>query len=272
MTEWVLRSARGRTRFGHLASLGLFLVAAAAAQEEVLSIPVSESGELQPPPGFRLERVGVIDTFAGTGEDGDAGDGGHASEAQLCLPAGVAVDRRGNVFVADTWNHRIRKINPSGFISTLAGTGDRGDGGDGGPASQARLAYPMAVTADAAGNVYVADSRESPHPEGHPRRPHLDRCWNRQPGQRGRRRPRYPSTARPTCRSCCGHERRPVYRRQPESPHPEGECLGPHLDRRRNWRPGRRRRWRAGFAGQDCLSRRRFVGLHRQCVCCGPCT
>ena len=212
--ERVRRATRGRLPLGRLACLGLLLVASAGAQTP-LSIPVSESGELQPPPGVQLERVEIIDTFAGsgregdggdggpaseaefsfprsvavdssgnayvadtrnhrvrkidlsgvmstlagTGRDGDEGDGGPASEALLCFPAGVAVGPTGNVYVADTWNHRVRKIDPSGVISTLAGTGSRGYEGDGGPASEATLAYPMAVTADARGNVYVADSR-----------------------------------------------------------------------------------------------------------------
>ena len=142
---------------GQLLSLGLLFVSAAGAQD-ALSIPVSDNGEPQPAPGLRLERVHIIDTLAGTGEDGDGGDGGLASDAKFGFPRSVAADAAGNIYVADTRNHRIRKIDPSGVISTLAGTGEDGDDGDGGPASEARLCFPAGVAADTAGNVYVADN------------------------------------------------------------------------------------------------------------------
>ena len=106
----------------------------------------------------RVDADGVVSAFAGTGEDGDEGDGGPASEAGLCLPAGAVADAAGNLYIADTWNHRIRKVDTKGVITTLAGTGRRGDGGDGGPASAASLAYPTGVAADVAGNLYIADS------------------------------------------------------------------------------------------------------------------
>ena len=106
----------------------------------------------------RIDAEGVITTFAGTGERGFGGDGGPATEALFDAPAGVAVDRAGQVYVADSWNHRVRRIDRGGTITTLAGTGRWGYGGDGGPAARARLAYPASVAVDAAGNVYVADS------------------------------------------------------------------------------------------------------------------
>ena len=146
-----------RKRIGQLAWLGLFLVAAAVAQDP-LSIPVGENGDFQPPAGVQLQRVHIIGTLAGTGEEGGDGDGGPASGAEFGFPRGVAADGAGNVYVADTRNHRIRKINVSGVISTLAGTGEDGDGGDGGPATEAQLCFPAGVAVDAAGNVYVADN------------------------------------------------------------------------------------------------------------------
>ena len=106
----------------------------------------------------RIDAAGVITTFAGTGEQGYGGDGGPAAEALLNAPSGIAVDRAGNVFVADSWNHRVRRIDGQGTITTLAGTGLRGYGGDGAAAVRAQVAYPAGVAADAAGNVYVADS------------------------------------------------------------------------------------------------------------------
>ena len=104
----------------------------------------------------KIDTSGIISTLAGTGEAGSGGDGGPASSAQLFHPAGVAADTSGNVYIADTGNRRVRRIDRAGMISTFAGTGDPGHGGDGGPATDAAIAYPVGVATDAAGNVYVA--------------------------------------------------------------------------------------------------------------------
>jgi sugar lactone lactonase YvrE len=102
--------------------------------------------------------TGVITTLAGTGVAGVGGDGGLATLAQLYYPQGVAVDGAGNVYIADTYNHRIRKVAAAtGVISTLAGTGTAGFLGEAGPATAARLYYPTGVASDVAGNVYIAD-------------------------------------------------------------------------------------------------------------------
>ncbi len=105
----------------------------------------------------KVDSAGVISTFAGTGERGFGGDGGPATEAQLDFPTGVATDGAGNLFIADRSNHRIRKVDSAGVISTIAGTGERGFGGDGGPAVQAQLASPSGVAVDSEGNLYIAD-------------------------------------------------------------------------------------------------------------------
>jgi sugar lactone lactonase YvrE len=68
------------------------------------------------------------------------------------------LDSAGNLYIADCWNHRIRKVSPDGTITTVAGTGTPGFAGDGGPASSALLAYPHGVKADTAGNLYIADT------------------------------------------------------------------------------------------------------------------
>ena len=96
----------------------------------------------------------LIDTAAGSDL---VGDNGPATSAQLTNARGLAFDRQGNLYVADTDNHRIRKISSSGTISTLAGTGHPGFSGDLGPANVAQLNSPYGLAADAAGNVYVAD-------------------------------------------------------------------------------------------------------------------
>ncbi|MDD9998867.1 MAG: hypothetical protein OXQ89_14085 [Rhodospirillaceae bacterium] len=111
--------------------------------------------------GNRIRRIradGTIETLAGTGQSGFNGDGGPATEAQINSPFGVAVDRVGNVYIADQNNHRIRRIAPDGIMDTVAGTGSAGFGGDGGPATEAALNRPSGVAVDAAGRVYVADA------------------------------------------------------------------------------------------------------------------
>ena len=106
----------------------------------------------------KVDSAGVISTVAGTGWTGSRGDGGPAVEARLAFPRDVAVDGAGNLFIADTNNNRIRKVDAAGIISTVAGTGDRGFSGDGGPAVEARLAFPRDVAVDGAGNLFIADT------------------------------------------------------------------------------------------------------------------
>ena len=114
----------------------------------------------------RVRRVdastGIITTIAGSGPTqllgGDFwGDGGLAVDAALNAPNGIAVDQQGNIFIADSQNHRIRKIDTRGIITTVAGNGERGYSGDGGPAVEASLWKPEGVAVDAFGNLYIAD-------------------------------------------------------------------------------------------------------------------
>ena len=104
----------------------------------------------------RVGSKGVITTFAGTGTAGSGGDGGAATSAQLNGPQGLAVDSAGNLYIADTQNHRVRKVT-GGTITTVAGSGTSGFGGDGGAAGSAQLNLPFGVAVDAAGNLYVAE-------------------------------------------------------------------------------------------------------------------
>ncbi len=106
----------------------------------------------------RIDAEGVITTIAGTGVRGFSGDGGPATEAQFAVPRGLAVDGSGNLFVVDSSNYRIRRIDAGGMITTIAGTGGRGFSGDGGPATEAQFAYPRGLAVDGSGNLYVADS------------------------------------------------------------------------------------------------------------------
>ncbi|WP_322755685.1 protein kinase domain-containing protein [Frankia sp. Cas3] len=96
--------------------------------------------------------------FAGAGEDGgDGGDGGPATHAQLAGPSGVAVDNTGTLYIADSDNHRVRRVGTDGIISTIAGIGTYGFSGDGGPATHAQLSNPTGVTVDNTGTLYIAD-------------------------------------------------------------------------------------------------------------------
>jgi len=111
---------------------------------------------------------GSLTTFAGNGTTGYMGDGGAATSAELYTPLGVRVDAVGNVYIADTFNNVIRMVSAtSGDISTVAGNGyGAGQGfggysGDGGPATSAELYVPRDVAVDAAGNLYIADSKNS---------------------------------------------------------------------------------------------------------------
>ena len=109
----------------------------------------------------RIRRVtpnGTIETFAGKGVAGFAGDGGQATQAELRFPGAVEVDAEGNVLIADTGNHRIRRVTPSGIIQTIAGVGSAGFSGDRGPATAAQLDSPRGIAADNTGAIYVSDS------------------------------------------------------------------------------------------------------------------
>lgn len=99
---------------------------------------------------------GVITTVAGTGVIGFAGDGGAAASAQLALPSAVALDASGSLYIADTNNHRVRKVSGT-VISTIAGNGEQLFAGDGGVATASSLNLPTGLAVDASGNVYIAD-------------------------------------------------------------------------------------------------------------------
>lgn len=114
---------------------------------------------------YRVRKVspdGAITTFAGGVQfSGDPGDGRSASSAQLFYPAGLVFDVSGNLYLADAGQGRIRKVSPSGVITTVAGTGLLGAigfSGDGGPAIAARLSWPKDIVLDSADNLYFVDT------------------------------------------------------------------------------------------------------------------
>ncbi|MFH8805073.1 RICIN domain-containing protein [Streptomyces sp. NPDC017936] len=106
----------------------------------------------------KVDANGTITTVAGTGTRGSSGDGGPAISAQFYAPRAVAVDGAGNLYIADSRNERVRKVDANGTITTVAGTGTRGYSGDGGPAKSAQLCAPQGLAVDRAGNLYIADS------------------------------------------------------------------------------------------------------------------
>ena len=105
----------------------------------------------------KVSSSGNISTIAGTGTAGYNGDGVSGTAVMVNNPMGLAADAFGNVFIADKGNHRVRKVDASGTITTIAGTGTGGYTGDNGPATSAQLFDPTAVAVDNWGNVYIAD-------------------------------------------------------------------------------------------------------------------
>ncbi|HUO31830.1 MAG TPA: IPT/TIG domain-containing protein [Bryobacteraceae bacterium] len=110
--------------------------------------------------GQRVRKIatdGTITTVAGNGTEGYSGDGGPATSAELDGPYRVTLDAFGNIYIADSSNNCIRKVDTNGIITTVAGNGNAGYSGDGGPATSATLDYPEDTAFDHAGNMYIAD-------------------------------------------------------------------------------------------------------------------
>ena len=112
------------------------------------------------PPNRRIRKVnslGIITTFAGTGTMGFSGDGGPASSAELYTIQGISFDKNDNLYIADIGANRIRKIDTFNIISTIAGNGSSGFSGDGGAATLATLYNPQDIAIDTFGNLLIAD-------------------------------------------------------------------------------------------------------------------
>ena len=119
------------------------------------------SGNLYITSSCRIRKVntdGIITTAAGKGPAGYNGDGILATDALLNHAYGITIDASGNLYIADTDNHRIRKVNTNGIITTVAGNGTIGFTGDGGPAVEAQIDHPRDVAVDSEGNLYFSDS------------------------------------------------------------------------------------------------------------------
>lgn len=106
----------------------------------------------------RISADGQLTTYGGLGRRGLEADGGPATDAELLMPRALALDPAGNLYVAETGRHAVRKIAPDGTITTVAGTGTAGSSGDGGPARQAALSSPRLLAMDAEGALYIGDN------------------------------------------------------------------------------------------------------------------
>ena len=146
----------GRSGDGGPAALATLYNPRTVAVDTSRNIYIADSGNNR----IRMvtKTTGIITTIAGTGAPGYSGDGGKATLATLNYPYSVVVDTSGNIFIADTYNHRIRVVTGTGIITTIAGTGSSGSGGDGGLATVATVNYPCDVALDASGNLYIADT------------------------------------------------------------------------------------------------------------------
>ena len=126
-----------------------------------LAIAIGPGGEIYLAEGNRIREIrldGHIVTLAGTGEAGFSGDGGQAQLAQLNSPQGLAIDSGGDVYIADSLNHAVRRVGRDGVITTIAGNGNAGYSGDGGDAAKAQLNLPVGVAIGFADRILIADT------------------------------------------------------------------------------------------------------------------
>lgn len=150
----IISAAGGYTGDGGQATAASLSIPNGAAVDAAGNLYVADTNN------HRIRKVaadGTISTVAGTGEQGFAGDRGPATSAELNYPEGVVIDAQGDLYIADTDNNRVRKVDTAGTISTIAGTGASGYNGDNIPATNALLAYPTAVAVDTGGNVYISE-------------------------------------------------------------------------------------------------------------------
>ncbi len=136
---------------------------ATSAGLSAAAIAVDKAGDIfvADPANFRVREVlanGNIVTYAGTGTQGFSGDNGLATSAQLSAVSGLALDSSGDLYIADTGNHCIRKVSAAGTITTVAGNGKAGFSGDNGPAISAQLNAPAGVAVDVSGNLFISDT------------------------------------------------------------------------------------------------------------------
>jgi uncharacterized protein (TIGR03437 family) len=162
-TNGVINTVAGNSQVGLVGDGGPALAARVTAPEALAfdaagNLYIADAGNHAI---RKMTTNGIMTTIAGTGEAGYSGDGGPATLAKLNNPKGVAVDSDGVVYIADTFNNRIRAISPNGVITTIAGSGYIGDAGDGGTGSQAIFRFPASVTVDSAKRLIIADTQNN---------------------------------------------------------------------------------------------------------------
>jgi hypothetical protein len=126
-----------------------------------LALAIGPDGNMYIAEGNRVREIkkdGRIGTLAGTGTAGNGGDGGPAGKAQLNTPQGLAVDSAGDVYIADTLNNRVRRVDVEGTITTIAGTGEAGYAGDGKAGPAARLNLPTGLAIGFSDTLFIADT------------------------------------------------------------------------------------------------------------------
>ncbi len=137
-------------------ALSAYIAPSSVAVDSLGNIFIASSGMHEV---LRVDPLGNLTQVAGTGAGGFTGDGGPAASASLSFPSDVAVDAQGNLFIADSHNQRVRRVDATtGIITTVAGSGQRGYSGDGGPATSASFDFPDAVAVDARGNLFIWDN------------------------------------------------------------------------------------------------------------------
>jgi sugar lactone lactonase YvrE len=161
----VISTVAGNGSFGYAGDAG---AATSASLSDPFGVAVDAAGDLYIADTYNsvVREVaaanGFINTVAGNGSFGYSGDNSLATSAELNAPFGVTVDGAGNLYIADGQNSVIREVTAAtGFISTVAGSGNFGYSGDSGPATSASLFYPFGITVDGAGNLYIADTENS---------------------------------------------------------------------------------------------------------------
>jgi streptogramin lyase len=165
VTTQDISTAAGNGSEGYTGDYGLAIYASLKKPGSVCAYesPAPSYLYISDPSNYQIRQVDLKEGFltksAGTIWSGYNGDNILATWARLNYPFGVHADASGNLYIADTYNHRIRKVNgKTGIITTVAGTGSKGFSGDGGPATSARLRYPFSVFVDSAGNIYIMDT------------------------------------------------------------------------------------------------------------------
>jgi sugar lactone lactonase YvrE len=157
----VITTIAGVGRYGHGGDGGP-ATAARLASPQALALGADGTVYVADTRNARVRRIdpgtGIVTTIAGTGAPGDGGDGGPATAARLSLPRGLTLGPDGSLYVADAGAHRVRRVDPAGVITTVAGVGQRGCTGDGGPAADAALAAPSGLALGPEGGLYIADA------------------------------------------------------------------------------------------------------------------